>query len=456
MNKFLAVVKREYVQRVRTKLFVVMTVLGPILLMVFTVVPGMLMSKKFGGDTRISVIDQTEGTKLYESIRNALARQDLDNDKGAQENVADTVNSNTRERMEKTGKNLIGNFSVEQVNLKGRSLDDVRRELSGRIGRDELDGYLIVPADILANTESKPVYYGRNMSDLITKGQIEQGLSRAVRKQRLIAAGVKEEVIENLSKPVSLEVHPVSEKGEEGAKESGMAGFLLAFVIAFLIYMTVLLYGQVILGAVVEEKETRIAEILFSSVRSLTLMLGKLIGVSLVALTQLGIWALAFVTLSAFGLSALEARGIEGINIHLPISFFVYFFLFFCLGYFIYATLYILVGSMVTTTQEGGQVAMPIILMLMAGLYLAFPVMRSPNSSVAVWVSMVPFFSPIVMVVRIVSQTPPPWQIALSLSIGAVTVVLLLWLAARIYRVGMLMYGKKASIPEVMRWVRQA
>jgi ABC-2 type transport system permease protein len=153
----------------------------------------------------------------------------------------------------------------------------------------------------------------------------------------------------------------------------------------------------------------------------------------------------------------LVAQGFTNINLpHLPPFFFVYFFLFFVLGYFIFATVYVLVGSMVTTTQEGGQMAMPVVFLLMAGLYMAFPVIRAPNSPFAFWVSMVPFFSPITMMVRIVSQTPPLWQIALSLGIGFVTVVLLLWLASRIYRIGMLMYGKKASIPEVMRWVRQA
>jgi ABC-2 type transport system permease protein len=219
--------------------------------------------------------------------------------------------------------------------------------------------------------------------------------------------------------------------------------------------MTVLLYGQVILGAVIEEKETRIAEILFSSIKSSTLMLGKLIGVSLVALTQLGIWFLAFGALVVFGLSQMPSNISENIP-HLPASFYVYFFLFFLVGYFIYATLYALVGSMVTTTQEGGQVAMPIIFLLVIGFYMSFVVMRSPNSSLAFWSSLFPFFAPITMTVRIVAQTPPPWQIALSFAIGVATAAGLLWLAARVYRVGMLMYGKKATIPEVMRWIRQA
>jgi len=252
-----------------------------------------------------------------------------------------------------------------------------------------------------------------------------------------------------------VKTYPVNEKGQEGAEDSG-AGFAMVFIIAFLIYITVLLYGQVVLGAIVEEKETRIAEILFSSVRPLYLMVGKLIGVSLMALTQLAIWAAAFGAVAIWALPALAATG-RVVNIpRLPPVFFVYFFLFFILGYFIYATIYVLVGSMVTTTQEGGQMAMPIVFLLMAGLYMAFPIIRAPNSSFAFWVSMVPFFAPIAMMVRIVSQQPPFWQIALSFGIGCITVVGLLWLASRIYRIGMLMYGKKATIPEVVRWVRQS
>jgi ABC-2 type transport system permease protein len=217
----------------------------------------------------------------------------------------------------------------------------------------------------------------------------------------------------------------------------------------------IIMYGQVILGAVVEEKETRIAEMLFSSVRSFPLMLGKLIGVSLVALTQFAIWGLALAAFAFYGVGMLSERGLNIMLPSVPPVFFLYFFLFFMLGYFIYATLYALVGSVVTTAQEGGQLAMPILFMLIIGFYFAFPVIRSPNSSLAFWVSMFPFFSPITMIVRIVTQTPPLWQIILSLVIGYGAVVLLMWLTARIYRVGMLMYGKRATVPEVMRWVRQ-
>lgn len=455
MNKLLAIIRREYLQRVRTKFFVIMTILGPVMMVVFTVLPGLLFSMKAGGDTRLAVVDQTEGTKLYEPIRSALLNQQRDDANDNRQGVAESVGENPKQRMEKAGKSLNGSFRVEQAKLDGRSLDDVRHELNARIGRDELEGYLVIPPDILSNSESKTSYYGRNIGDVITRGQIENRLNSAVRRQRLIAEGVKDQDVDALSKSVDVAAYPVNEKGQEGAEDSG-AGFAMVFIIAFLIYITILLYGQVVLGAVIEEKETRIAEILFSSVRPFTIMFGKLIGVSLMALTQLAIWGAAFGAVALFVVPQMAAQGFE-INLpHLPPYFFVYFFLFFALGYFMYATIYVLVGSMVTTSQEGGQMAMPVVFLLMAGLYMAFPVIRAPNSSFAFWVSMVPFFAPITMLVRIVSQTPPFWQIALSLAIGFTTVLLLLWLASRIYRIGMLMYGKKATIPEVARWVRQS
>ena len=221
-------------------------------------------------------------------------------------------------------------------------------------------------------------------------------------------------------------------------------------------YLAILMYGQVILGAVIEEKETRIAEILFSSVKPFTLMMGKLVGVSLVALTQLAIWGAALTAFALYGVSLLASRGLTTPSPGIPFVYYIYFTLYFLLGYFIYATIYALLGSMVTTAQEGGQLAMPIILILVVSFYLFLPVSHSPDSWFSFWVSMIPFSSPVAMLVRIVTQTPPFWQIALSLLIGFGSVLLIMWFAARIYRVGMLMYGKRASIPEALRWARQS
>jgi ABC-2 type transport system permease protein len=310
---------------------------------------------------------------------------------------------------------------------------------------------MILPPDFLAHGQAE--FFNRNPGDVISQRLLQSALNRAVREQRLIEAKVDTKTRQGLFQPVELEAVKIGATGQE--RDSG-GSFALVFGIGFVMYLAILMYGQVILGAVIEEKETRIAEILFSSVKPFALMMGKLVGVSLVALTQLAIWGLAFSAFALYGVGLLASRGLRANIPGIPFSHFIYFGLFFLLGYFIYATIYALVGSMVTTAQEGGQLAMPIILILVISFYLFFPVSRSPDSSFSFWVSMIPFSAPVAMLVRIVTQTPPFWQIALSLLIGFSSVLLIMWIASRVYRVGMLMYGKRASIPEAWRWARQA
>ena len=445
MRKFLAVIKREYLDRVRTKFFVVATVMGPVMLVLFGIVP-VYIAKMNLGAVRLAVVDQSG--KVYERFRDTLT-QTVDEDDDDTETPS--VNTNRQEQLQRSSELGSGRFQVELVPSDGRSLEEVKRQLNERVRQNELDGYVIIPADIL--TDGKAEFYGRNTGDIFTRGTVADRLTRAVREQRLAENKIDQRVLREAGRRVSLSSMKISSRGEE--KVSG-SGFTFVFSFGLLIYVSVMLYGQLVLSAVLEEKETRIAEILFSSMRTFPLMMGKLVGVSLVALTQLSIWGLAFLLFAVFGVGLAAAQGVP-INLpHMSPMIFVYFLLFFLLGYFIYATVYAVIGSMVTTTQEGGQMAMPVVLMLVAGFYFVFPIIRSPNSSLAFWASMFPFLAPITMMVRITTETPPAWQIVLSLAIGFTTVVGLVWLASRIYRVGMLMYGKKATIPEVWRWVRQA
>lgn len=445
MRKFLAVVKREYIQRVRTKFFVVATILGPLLMAGFTVVPALMLSMKSGEPTRLAIVDQTG--KMYARVIRELESRPKDEDEDERQPSAPVQPAvgpgASQERMKQAGQMFKGNFLVEEARLGNKTLEQLRTELEARIQNRQLDGYVVLPADLLTNGE--PEYRARNAADPFTKSFIQRSITQAVRSQRLADVGIKEEAIQQASRQVTLK------SVEAGGKESrGDANFFLVFGLGMLIYMSVLLYGQVVLGAVIEEKETKIAEILFSSMRSFPLMMGKLIGVSLVALTQLGIWALAFLVFS------LWAAGGSISLPHVPPMVLGYFVIYFLLGYLLYSTVYAVVGSMATTTQEGGQLALPVVLMLIAGLFLSFNIIRNPNSPLAFWSSMFPFFAPITMLVRIVTEPPPFWQILLSLVIGIMTVVGLMWLAARIYRVGMLMTGKRATIPEVIKWVRQA
>ena len=439
MRKFLTIVKREYMQRVRAKMFIVSTVLLPAVMSLFGIVPAVILSIDAGSPMRLAVVDQTG--KMYDHVNQALF--------GDEPREEARAGSNATEGRRGRG---FGNFVLEKVPIEGQSIEQVKAQLDQRLRARELDGYVILPADFIDHGQAE--YNNRNPSDVFSNRMLQSALNRAVREQRLIEAKVDTETRQELFQPVELQSMKIDATGQQ--RESGAASFALVFGIGFVMYLSILMYGQVVLGAVIEEKETRIAEILFSSVKPFALMMGKLVGVSLVALTQLAIWGIAFSVFALYGVGLLAQSGLRATIPNVPLSHFIYFGLFFLLGYFIYATIYALVGSMVTTAQEGGQLAMPIILILVISFYLFVPVSRSPDSTFSFWVSMIPLSAPVAMLVRIVTQTPPFWQIALSLLIGFGSVLLIMWIAARVYRVGMLMYGKRASIPEALRWARQA
>lgn len=435
MTKFLAIIKREYIQRVRSRMFIVSTIVLPVVMSLFGIVPAVVLSIDAGDPMRVAVVDQTG--KIYTRLEEAL--------------VGDEQQAEQADQFRSTPGVAGRSFVLEQVVSVGPDADEQRRQLDERLGTRQIDGYLILPPDFLQH--GKAEFFNNNPGDLLSARVLRSALNRAVREQRLIEAKVDPATRQGLFQPVELQSVKIGASGEE--RDSGER-FFLVFGFGFIMYLAILMYGQIILGAVIEEKETRIAEILFSSVKPFTLMMGKLVGVSLVALTQLLLWGTAFAAFALYGVNLLASRGLN-VNIPgVPLVHYVYFGLFFLLGYFIYATIYALVGSMVTTAQEGGQLAMPIILILVVSFYLFLPVSRSPDSSFSFWVSMIPFSAPVAMLVRIVTQTPPFWQIALSLLIGFGTVVSIMWIASRIYRVGMLMYGKRASIPEALRWARQA
>jgi ABC-2 type transport system permease protein len=439
MKKFLTVLKREYIQRVRAKMFIVTTLFLPVVMSLFVLVPAIIVSIETP-PMRVAVVDQTG--RMYSQLRQAVSN-DLPE--------TPTQNVNSGAPRTTTPRRSFARFNLEEVNAN-QPLDQVRANLDQRLRARELDGYVILPPDFLS--QGKAGFINRNPGDVFSLQALQSAINRAAREQRLIDAKVDTKTRQDLFKPIELQSVKV---GAVGAQQpNSNAGFAVVFGVGFVMYLAILMYGQIILGAVIEEKETRIAEILFSSVKPFTLMMGKLVGVSLVALTQLAIWGTAFGVFAVYGVGLLASEGIRQSIPSIPFLHFIYFGLFFLLGYFIYATIYALVGSMVTTAQEGGQLAMPIILILVVSFYLFWPVSRSPDSPFSFWVSMIPFTAPVAMLVRIVTQTPPFWQIALSLLIGFSTVFVIMWLAARIYRVGMLMYGKRASIPEAIRWARQA
>ncbi len=442
MKKLLAIIRREYVQGVRSKTFLVSTVLGPVFMLMFMVVPGLLISLKTGGATRIAVLDQTG--RLYQQVRDSILHDDEDAARRTNTDGTPAQNSPPRGPLQV-------HFEIEEARAAGSTLEAVEAELRRRVLENKLDAYLLLLPDILERGEAE--LHARNTGDVITIETLEKRLSRAVIEQRMRDANIAPARVRELSQEVSLTAAKVTERGAE--KDDAGGSFFFALGISTFILIAILMYGQAILSAIVEEKTTRIVEVLFSSVHAFTLMVGKLVGVSLVALTQYGIWAVLFLLASLYGAGMLMMSGVEINFPRIAPSIIVYALLFFLLGFYLYATLYAVVGAIVTTEKEAGQIIIPVSFIMVIAIYLAFPVIRSPNSTFSFWVSLVPFFAPITMMTRIVSETPPFWQIALSLLIGIGTAIGILWVAARIYRMGMLMYGKRATIPEIIRWIRQ-
>jgi ABC-2 type transport system permease protein len=450
MRKFLAVVKHEYKKLVFKWTFLIGTLLFPVIAAMFMVVPALIFSIK-SEPMRIAVVDPTG--KIAPRIRQNLSAEKIMEkaEKASRESFKD-FDASQEEKMKRNAQQFGESFIFSDYPAANKTPEEIRPELNGKIIGKELDAYLIIPADF-DSADAKFEFFSRRADDIITNSSLEDAINEAVRSQRLADANISEEKLKELSQNVNLEKKGIDETGAE--KDSG-AVWAASFIIGLMIYITLAIYGNMIMGAVVEEKETRIAEILFSSAKPFELLLGKLVGVGLVGLTQLSIWIISALAVAVFGLAQFSAMGMDVSIPNISPLMVIYFFIFFLLGFFIYSSIFALIGSMVTTMQEGGQFAFPPIMILLMGFYFSFAVLRDPNSSLSFWVSIAPFFAPITMPVRIMAEMPPFWEIALSITLNLLTIAGLVWLASRVYRIGMLMYGKRATIPEVWKWIRQS
>ena len=450
MRKFLAVVKHEYRKIVLKWTFLIGTLLLPVIGACFAIVPAVIFSIK-GEPTRIVIVDKTN--KIAPRLRENLSADSIaaKGEQSAKDSIKD-LGTSQNDRIKQSAKQVAEGFIFVNYSATGKSHDEIRAELNEKAAAKEIDAYLLVPDNIEAK-EAKFEFLSRKAGDFVAGDLIGEALNDAVRSQRLADAHISESTVRQLSSKVELDSKAIDGQGRE--KDSDML-LAASFVIGLMIYITLAIYGQAIMAAVVEEKETRIAEILFSSARPFELMLGKLVGVGLAGLTQLGIWVASIAALLAFVATQSDLSPMFAGLPHITPLMFAYFLLFFLLGYFIYASIFALIGSMVTTVQEGGQFAFPPIMVMLIGFYFSFAVIRDPNSNLSFWVSIAPFFAPLTMPVRILAETPPFWQIALSIGINALAIAFLVWVASRVYRVGMLMYGKRATIPEVWKWIRQA
>lgn len=449
MRKFLAVVKHEYKKVVLKWSFLIGTLLLPTMAVLISVVPLILFSLK-GEPSKIAVVDASG--KIFPRIeKNLSSERIVQKAKKAAQDSMRQFNASQEEKMRNSAAHFMQDFHLVRYDAAGRSADEIRSELIGKISRGEINAYLIVPDD-LDSPNARFEFRSRKGGDFVSNDTFKDALNDAVRSQRLADANISEDKLSQLSAPVNLDAKGID---DTGAEKDTDGVFIASFVIGLMIYITLAIYGQQILGAVVEEKETRIAEILFSSARPFELMMGKLAGVGLAGLTQLAIWVLtAAILLGALSLQADFGVLLSTVPAITPLMV-ILFLIYFLLGFFIYASMFAFIGSIVTTVQEGSQFSFPPIMIMLAAFYFCFAVIRDPNSSLSFWVTIAPFLAPITMPVRILAEMPPFWQIGLSIAVNTAAIAGLVWIAARVYRIGMLMYGKRATIPEVWKWIRQ-
>jgi ABC-2 type transport system permease protein len=416
MDKLLAIIKREYFTRIKSKGFILGTILTPLLMAGLIFVPMLFIGKGSKTAHRLVVLDQARDETIYQRAQAHL--------------VAEKETS----------------FAVRREAITAERLEARQQELNQEIKAGRLDGYVVLPADVI--TQGKLFRRTKNVNDFDTNRRIRDAFNDAIIEQRLLNAGVKPHEIEAISKDISIDF--LNERGE---KESPLGQWGLSFLLGIILYVTILVYGLYVLQGVIEEKQSRIVEVLLSSVKPFQLMLGKVLGLGLVSLTQILVWAVSLGLVSA--LAAAQAIAFGSFKIpRIPLSVLFFFAVYFVLGYFLYATLYALVGSIVSSQEDGQQAQFPVTMCIAIPMALASFIMTKPDSMVSVVFSLIPLFSPILMFMRITVQQPPWWQIALSIGLLLGTIFGTVWLAAKIYRVGVLMYGKRPSLPELMKWLK--
>lgn len=440
MNKVWAVIRREFIERVRTRAFLLSTLLFPVFIGAMMVLPALLLTKT-SGVKRVAVLDGTSvafGTRVNEAL--LAVKRGSDPDAGAQ--YEPTLVLATGERLESVRDSLIAVTGL------------------GRDAGPSLNGVLVLTDEGLASGRLQ--YFGDNAGSIQAMEELEGTVRPLVTRQRLEREGVDPMVVMRAIGPVSLATQRVAEGKLTG--QSGGATFAIAYAMGFILYMALLIYGIQVMTSIVEEKTNRIMEVLASSMSPFQMLLGKILGVGAVALLQLGIWAGAAYgattyrvqLLGVFGVDAAASGGMAGLIPTIPGSLLVVFLTFFVLGFLLYSAMFAAVGSMCNTVQETQQAQFPVMFLIILGLMTMFALLNDPNSPLVMTLSYVPFWTPFVIPIRY-SMAPIP---ILGLLVSGVITILgmlaIVWVAARIYRVGILSYGKRASLKDLWRWIRTA
>ena len=431
MNRMWIVAKNEFLTRIKTKAFILTTLLGPIGFVAFIGVVGFFSAQSMEGSLRtVAVIDGTG--VLEERLR-------------AQEDDQRTF----------------------------VFTDAPRDSVHARVLDNTYDGYLIIPADII-DADSEVQYYtvDGGIGNVFERG-LQRSVASVVEEVRLDRANVSQEIRDIFNARVRVNTVMMTREGETAGDAGAYA--VVGFIMGFLLYMAMLIYGSVVMRGVIAEKSTRVVEIIVSSVRPYQLLMGKVLGIGAMGLVQMVIWA-GLIAAGTIGSGFIIAMFANPSNLNLPdtasqeeilaaVDFnppqlnpevFIWFVLFFLVGYLLYASLFAAIGSAVEHEQEAQGFLLPVMMPIIISIVFIAPIIEEPNSSLALWLSMLPFFSPVPMVVRVAVTDVPLWQVGGSFLLMVGAFLGAIWVSSRVYRVGVLMYGKKPSLKDIIKWIRYA
>lgn len=442
MNKMLAVFKREYLATVRKKMFIIMTILFPALMAGLFFIPVMMISKSLGGK-RVAVVDGSG--RLHEAFAAPLKpeavdpKQSLRDQRRARE-LPQTVNVDYKD-------------AHAEADLQAAAKPYFSKLTDDNHGKHIYDAVLIVPSDAFTSDKAKMTFYSRSATDIFTEERLAGAANRAIQRQRLADRGLKGEEAEAIMARIPVESVQLSRSGEQ--KKGGDANFMVGFLLAALLLIPSFVYGVEVMRGIIQEKTDRVIEVLISSMTPTQLLVGKILGIAAVGLTQITAWLTIAAVGAAFGGAVAAAAGVNVSQFIRP-GVFIYFYLFFVLGYLINVCVYAVAGAACNSDKEAQQLVMPIQMVMMLPWFVMMPIITNPDSSMAVGFSLSPVFAPITMFVRTLVSEPPAWHIATAVAVSLATVAVFFWATSKIFRVGILSYGKRPTIQELWRWMKVA
>jgi ABC-2 type transport system permease protein len=336
-------------------------------------------------------------------------------------------------------------------------LDATTKPYLGRLSSDDknerLDGVFVVPSQALDNSETKLKYYSRSATDFVSESQLSSMTNEGVQRKRLAGLGMSDTQLDRVMKSMKVDAVQISKTGEQ--KKGGAQNFIVGFVLTALLFIPSFIYGLEVMRGIIQEKSDRVVEILISSMSSTQLLIGKILGVAAVGLTQITVWFLMAGIAGTFGAAIASVAGESVMQLVRPATF-IYFAIFFVLAFLTYVCIYAIGGAVCNSEKEAQQLIAPITMTMMLPWFLLSIIITNPESNLAVGMSLAPVFGPLTMYVRTLVAEPPMWHILLSIAVSICTIGAFFWLTAKIFHVGILSYGKRPTIPELWRWLKVA